>query len=163
MILTQSSRVMTGADRSQYQNDRNQRQKSYTRRRLRGGRLLQVGDQTVPVLLLLQTSEHHLGARDVLLRVCQVDVKGVCAPCDALVLVGLSVGEVGRLSCLPSEQSVEVGTCLTRAHDARFILKTIRKGMRNPTLLVLAPLLDGVALGARLREDLLSRVGRHLI
>merc|ERR1719150_3286725 len=118
----------------------NQRQKPYTKRRLRGGRLLQVGDQAVPVLLLLQTSEHHLGARDVLLRVCQVDVKGVGAPCDALVLVGLSVGEVGRLSCLPSEQSVEVGT-----------------------LLVLAPLLDGVALGARLREDLLSRVGRHLI
>ena len=28
---------------------------------------------------------------------------------------------------------------------------------------MLAPLLDGVALGARLREDLLSRVGRHLI
>merc|ERR1719336_3665447 len=140
MILTQSSRVMTGTDRSQYQNDRNQRQKSYTRRRLRGGRLLQVGDQTVPVLLLLQTSEHHFGARDVLLRVCQVDVKGVCSPGDALVLVGLSVGEVGRLSGLPSEQSVEVGA-----------------------LLVLAPLLDGVALGARLREDLLSRVGRHLI
>merc|ERR1719357_2199788 len=139
MILTQSSRVMTGADRSQYQNDRNQRQKSYTRRRLRGGRLLQIGDQTVPVLLL-QTSEHHLGARDVLLRICQVDIESVCTPCDALVLVGLSVGEVGRLSCLPSEQSVEVGT-----------------------LLVLAPLLDGVALGARLREDLLSRVGRHLI
>ena len=42
-----------------------------------------------------------------------------------LVLVGLSVGEVGRLSCLPSEQSVEVGTCLTRAHDVRFLLKSI--------------------------------------
>ena len=79
-----------------------------------------------------------------------------------LVLVGLSVGEVGRLSCLPSEQSVEVGTCLTRACDVKFILKKIRKN-EKPTLLVLAPLLDGVALGARLREDLLSRVGRHLI
>ena len=42
-----------------------------------------------------------------------------------LVLVGLSVGEVGRLSGLPSEQSVEVGTCLTRAHDVRYLLKSI--------------------------------------
>ena len=56
-----------------------------------------------------------------------------------LVLVGLSVGEVGRLSCLPSEQSVEVGTCLTIAHDVRFILKKLRKGMRNPPCLCLPP------------------------
>ena len=47
-------------------------------------RLLEVSDQISPVFLLLESSKHHLGARDVLLRVCQVDVKGVCAPCDAL-------------------------------------------------------------------------------
>ena len=49
-----------------------------------GGGLLDVGYQVAPVLLLLEAGEDHLGARDVLLRVCEVDVKGVCAPCDAL-------------------------------------------------------------------------------
>lgn len=34
--------------------------------------LLEVGDQVVPVLGLLQATESHLGARDVLLRVLEV-------------------------------------------------------------------------------------------
>ena len=88
----------------------------------------------------MQRSTDHLGAWDVLLRVGKVDVKGVCTPCDALkkesrlpsilldevgnfhhykrwdilsylVLVGLSVGEVGGLSCLPPKKPIQVGTC----------------------------------------------------
>jgi hypothetical protein len=106
---------------------------------LSGSRFLQVGDQTVSVLLLLQTSKHHLGAWDVLLGVGQVDVKGVWTPCNTLILVGLGVGEVGGLSCLSSEKPIQVGT-----------------------LFVFASLLHGVALGARFCEDLLSGLCRHL-
>ena len=39
--------------------------------RLRGG-LLEVGDEVVPVLVLLQAAEGHLGAGDVLLGVLEV-------------------------------------------------------------------------------------------
>ena len=85
------------------------------------------------VLLLLQPRVDHLGARDILLGVGQVDVQGLVVPGDALVDVGLGVGEASRLAGLPSNDTVEVGT-----------------------LLVLAPGLHGVALGTRLGEDLLA-------
>ena len=101
-------------------------------------RLLEVSDQISPVFLLLESSKNHLGARDVLLGVCEVDVQGVLAPGHALVLVSLGVGEPRRLASLSSPDPVEVGP-----------------------LLVLAPSLDCVALGTRLGEDLLAIVGTH--
>ena len=50
------------------------------------GRLFQgldVGDQVGTVLRLLQAGEHHLGARDILLRVLQVLEQGILVPGDA--------------------------------------------------------------------------------
>ena len=47
------------------------------------GGVLEVGDEVIPVLLLLQTGEHHLGAGDVLLGVGEVNVKGIGTPGDA--------------------------------------------------------------------------------
>jgi hypothetical protein len=47
------------------------------------GRVHQIGDQLVSLLLLLQTCEHHFGAGDVFLGVGQVNVQGVGAPSDA--------------------------------------------------------------------------------
>ena len=70
---------------------------------LRRGGLLQLD-------LLLQPRVDHLGARDVLLRVGQVDVQGVLAPGDALVLVGLGVAEARGLPGLTANQPPEVGS-----------------------------------------------------
>ena len=61
------------------------------RRDLRG-RLLEVRDQVLPVLLLLEAGEDHLGARDVLLRRLEVVEESVLFPRDARALVGLCVG-----------------------------------------------------------------------
>ena len=94
---------------------------------------IEVSNQVIPVLLLLEASEHHLGAGDVLLGVGEVDIQGVVSPCDGLLNVGLGVGEPGGLSSLSPEQAVKVGS-----------------------LLVLASGLNSVALGARLGEDLLA-------
>ncbi len=46
-------------------------------------RVLQVGDELVPLLLLLESGEDHLGAGDVLLGVDEVLVQRVRAPGDA--------------------------------------------------------------------------------
>ena len=100
---------------------------------------MEVGNQISPVLLLLESSEDHLGAGYVLLGVGEVDVEGVLAPGHALVLVGLGVGEAGGLAGLSAPHSVQVGP-----------------------LLVLAPGLDSVALGTRLGEDLLAVVCAHI-
>ena len=75
-----------------------------------GCRLLDVGYQVTPVLLLLQAGEDHLGAGDVLLGVLQVDIKGVLVPGDPLADVGCSVREPGCSSSLPSPHTVKVGT-----------------------------------------------------
>ena len=56
--------------------------------RLLGG-LLQVGDQVLPVLLLLQAGKDHLGAGDEAAGLRQVLVQRLRAPRDPLVLVGL--------------------------------------------------------------------------
>ena len=45
-------------------------------------RVLQIGDESVPLLLLFETRKHHFGARDVLLGVRQVNLKCVLAPRD---------------------------------------------------------------------------------
>lgn len=48
-------------------------------------------DQVVAVLLLLESTEGHLGARDVLLWVLEVLEQGVGVPGDSLLLVGIGV------------------------------------------------------------------------
>ena len=44
---------------------------------------MEVRDQVVPILLLLETGEHHLRARNVLLGVRQIDVESVRRPGDS--------------------------------------------------------------------------------
>jgi len=55
------------------------------------GLLAQEGDQIIPILALLQTTESHLRAGDVLLGVLEVFVQSVLLPVDALLLVGVGV------------------------------------------------------------------------
>lgn len=91
--------------------------------------LLEIGDDVLPVLLLLQASEGHLGTRDILRNrhqhqhrnkhntniaahlfgVFEVLEKSVLVPCDTLVDVGRGVREALRLSGLAAEQTVEQG------------------------------------------------------
>lgn len=52
---------------------------------------LEEGDKVSAVGLLLEAGEHHLGARDVLLGVEEVDEEGVFVPLDALLDVGIRV------------------------------------------------------------------------
>ena len=73
---------------------------------------LEISNQVISFLFLLESSEHHLGARDVLLGVLQVHIQGVLAPGDALVLVGLGVGEASGLTSLAANQSPEVRACV---------------------------------------------------
>ena len=75
---------------------------------------------------------------DIFLGVCEVHVQGVLGPDDALVLVGLGVGETSSLSSLSAPDSVEVWS-----------------------LLVFTTSLHSVALGTGLREDLLAVVCTH--
>lgn len=100
--------------------------------RLLGGRF-KVGDQISALVGLLQTSEHHFRAWDVLLWILEVFEECILSPGDSLGFVGVSVAESGRLSSLASEESGQVGSDL-----------------------VLATGFDGVALGASLNEELLS-------
>jgi hypothetical protein len=95
-----------------------------------GSGLLEVGNQVVPVLLLLETAEGHLGAGDVLLGVLEVGEEGVVLPGDALLLVGVGVGVAVDGTGLAAEEAVQ--------------------GRAD---LVAAVLLDGVALGATGLEE----------
>ena len=75
---------------------------------------------------------------DVFLRVCEIHVQCVLCPDDALVFVGLGVGEASSLASFPSEHSMEVGS-----------------------LLVFPASLYSVALGTGLGEDLLAVISAH--
>lgn len=101
-------------------------------RDLLGGRL-QVGNQIATLIGLLETSEDHLGARDVLLGVLQVLEQRILVPGNTLSLVGVCVGETGCLASLATDQTVQVGSNL-----------------------VLATGLHSVALCATLHEQLLA-------
>jgi len=63
---------------------------------------------TVPVLSLLEATEGHLGARDVLLGVLEVLEKSVLVPVDGALLVGVGVGEARNLTGLTAEKTVEL-------------------------------------------------------
>ena len=82
---------------------------------------------------------HNIDTWDIFLGVDEIFVQGFLTPRDALVNIGLGVGEASRLACLSAPDSVEVWS-----------------------LLVLATSLDSVTLGTRLREDLLASSSTHL-
>lgn len=111
------------------------------RRRALLGLLREEGDQVVAVLGLLQATEGHLGTGDVLLGVLEVlelkrrsatdrrksksplhvclgsgdsgkTYESVVVPGDALLLVGIGVGEALDLTSLATEKTVKVGTNL---------------------------------------------------
>ena len=88
-----------------------------------------VRDQVVPVLVLLQSAESHLGSRDVLLGVlevfeleenhkpprCRVDsatYESALVPFDALGFVCIGVGEALYGTSLATEKPVKVRTDL---------------------------------------------------
>jgi len=107
------------------------------------GLLLKVGDQVVTFLLLLKTSEGHLGARNVLFGVLQVFEEGLFTPSDTLGNVGRGVREPFGLASLSSENTVEVG--------ADFVSLTGLKSMALST----AGLEKGSTLGS------VTWLGRH--
>ena len=63
---------------------------------------------TVPVLGLLEATEGHLGARNVLLGVLEVLEESVLVPVDGTLLVGVGVRETGDLTRLAAEETVEL-------------------------------------------------------
>jgi hypothetical protein len=69
-------------------------------------------DQVVAVLLLLESTEGHLGARDVLLWVLEVLEESVGVPGDSLLLVGIGVRVTLDGAGLAAEETVEVGADL---------------------------------------------------
>lgn len=95
-----------------------------------------VRNQVIPVLLLLQATEGHLGARNVLLGVLEVGEEGVLVPSDALLLVGVGVGVALDGTGLAAEEAVQ-----SRAD------------------LVAAALLNGVALRAAGLEEVGTLLG----
>ena len=74
------------------------------------GAVFQIRDQIGSILRFLQAGENHLRPWNVLLRVQQVVVQGVLAPCDALVLVRRAVRETLRGAGDAAEQAAEVRT-----------------------------------------------------
>lgn len=91
---------------------------------------LNLRNQVIPVLLLLQAAESHLGTGDVLLGVLEVGEERVVLPGDALALVGVGVGVALDGARLAAEEAVQ------RRAD-----------------LVAAAVLDGVALRAARLEQ----------
>lgn len=72
------------------------------------GVLLEESDQIVAILALLETTESHLGSRDVLLGVFEVGEQSVLVPGNALGLVGVGVVVALNLTSLAAEESVKV-------------------------------------------------------
>ena len=73
---------------------------------------LEVGDQILALLLLLEASEDHLGAGDILLGVLQICEEGVLTPLNTLGDVGLRVGEASGLTSVTAKKTVQVGALL---------------------------------------------------
>lgn len=73
-----------------------------------GGAVFEVSDQVLSLLLLPDAAEDHLGSRDVLLGVGQVNPKGLLIPRDPLLDVGLGVVEPRGLAGLPPKQPPQV-------------------------------------------------------
>jgi len=77
--------------------------------------IAQVGNQVIPILFLLQSTESHLSSGNVFLRVLEILEQSLLSPDNALLLVGIGVGETFYLSRLTSKQAVQVRTDLIRA------------------------------------------------
>lgn len=73
-----------------------------------GRSLLDVGDKVVSIFLLLETTEGHLGAWNVLLWVLEVLEQSVLVPSDTLSLVSVSVVEALDLARLSTNHTVKV-------------------------------------------------------
>lgn len=78
-------------------------------------RVLEVGNEVVSVLGLLQATEGHLGAGDVLLGVLEVVEEGLVVPLDTLLLVGVGVGVALDGTTLAAEEAVQGGADLVAA------------------------------------------------
>jgi len=70
------------------------------------GLLLEESDEIVAILGLLETTEGHLGAWDVLLWVLEVGKQSLLLPCNALLLVRVCVRETLDLTGLATEETV---------------------------------------------------------
>ena len=79
------------------------------------GRVLEVGDEGVSLLILLDAREDHLGAGDELLGVLKVGEESLLTPRDTLVHVGSGVGIAGGLASLAAEETAQVGALLVRS------------------------------------------------
>lgn len=110
--------------------------------------LSQEGDQVVPILGLLQTSESHLRARDVFLGVFEVLEKRVFAPDHVRLLVRVGVGKALYGASVATEQAVEVRPDLV----AFAFLQCV--ALRAPRLKEV-----GALLGVTIREALLAHCG----
>lgn len=76
------------------------------------GASLQVGNQILSLILLLDTSEHHLSTGNVLLGVLQVGEQSLVIPDNALVDVGLRVRVTRGRTSLATDQAHQVGALL---------------------------------------------------
>jgi hypothetical protein len=74
-----------------------------------------IRDEVVPVLILLEAAKRHLCAGNVLLGVLEVIEHGVLVPGDALLLVGVGVGEAVDRAGLAAKDAVERGADLVAA------------------------------------------------
>lgn len=77
-------------------------------------RLLEPGDEVIPVLFLLQTSECHLGAGDVLFGVLEIFEESILFPYNTLVNVGGCVREALTLASFSSKEAMQVGAYFMR-------------------------------------------------
>ena len=77
-----------------------------------GACLLQESNEVLSLVLLLDASENHLGARDELLGVLQVVKQSLLGPGHSTVLVGISVIEALCPTRLTAVQSIEVRALL---------------------------------------------------
>lgn len=98
------------------------KEKTQTRAKRLLGLVLEEGDEVVSVLGLLETTEGHLGAGNVLLGVlevlelgrvsyvlgvsCERTYQSVVVPLNTLLLVGVGVGETFDLARLAAEEAV---------------------------------------------------------
>ncbi|MDP2439232.1 MAG: hypothetical protein Q8P67_26075 [archaeon] len=94
---------------------RNLSQKNDQGTSLFGRFLLEVGDDVSTLGGLLEASEGHLGALDVLFGVLKIVKEGLLGPDDAGVLVGIRVLVVGESTSSAAKETIQVGTLLVRS------------------------------------------------
>ena len=122
-------------------------------------RVFQVGNELVSFFLLFQASEDHFGARDVLLRVRQVDVQCVLAPRDTCKPKFMCQIKMAATVSLKDNMSfvrtfVLVRICVRESFSLAGL--TAEDAIKVRASLVLATCFDGVALRTPLDKNLLS-------